>query len=417
MGRHTRLLASLVVSLCACGDDDDPDGRADMGAMDAGPAGASTCVDSVAVGSTFVCALRSDGQVWCWGDNEQGQLGDAAAGESRPAPGPVRLDGAPLTGVVEVGAGSSHACARLDDGRVVCWGDNSSGQRGDAGGPSAAAVTSGGSVIDDAVGLSVGVSQVCVIRPGGVIECAGLNNSGQLGDGTDLERSGFITVQRDEGGPLGDVTAAQEGSFHGCALATSGVWCWGRADNGQLGNGATPLAPLAAVPAALPDLASDGVVDLFVGFQSTCVVRASGGTWCWGEIENFALDELIVFVDETQPTELPDLPPAVAVASGIGGDHLCVVTSAGELSCFGRNNVGQLGTGTTDGRRAPAPMELESGGTLGGVVSAAASQTVTCAVTMTGGLYCAGTNSSGQLARAEDEGSIRAVAIPVPCPG
>jgi alpha-tubulin suppressor-like RCC1 family protein len=418
----------IVAALAGCGDSDPaaPDGGARDGGgtdgaigSDAGPDASvplDGCATQIALGTSFACSLRSDGQVWCWGSNAQGELGDATAGAMRFTPGPVLMGATPLSGVVEIGAGGSHACARTGGG-VVCWGDDASGQLArTAPGPDLAAVELGGAPLDDAVGLALGVSQTCVLRNGGTAMCAGLNNSGQLGDGTDADRVGLVGVLEEGGATLMGITDLEQSSFHGCGVGAAGVVCWGRADNGQLGDGTMPAAPRAGVEAMLGGLDADPVVDLFVGFQSTCVVRGAGTTWCWGELESFGLTEpLMTFLQTASPMQMTALPPADGIAGGIGGDHVCVISRTGELWCFGRNNAGQLGGGTMTSRAEPAAVELEGGGTLTGVSAAVVNQNNTCALTASGAVYCTGMNMNGVLARAPDAGSLRAVPIALPC--
>lgn len=83
-------------------------------------------IDDVAVGLGHICALRTDGSVWCWGANEYGQLGRGGVGAPDPVPAPIHLPGAAL----EIASGGFHSCARLADGRTFCWGANGRGQIG-----------------------------------------------------------------------------------------------------------------------------------------------------------------------------------------------------------------------------------------------------------------------------------------------
>lgn len=376
-----------------------------------------SCVEDLALGREFGCVGRADGQVWCWGDNGGGQLGDPDAGARRIDPGPVLMGGVPLSGAVQVAAGGSHACARTDAGVVVCWGLNTSGQLGHSGGPAPEPFQIDGVMVTDATYIGLGTSQTCVVRSDGSVVCAGLNNSGQLGDGTEEERTGTTVVVTEGGGSLAGAMDVQHSSFHGCSRSTSGVVCWGRSDNGQLGDGTSPATPRAGVVSDLANLDSDPVVGLFVGFQSTCVTRGSGQTWCWGELESFGLSPMpMTFLQTSPPVQVEQLPDAVGIAGGIGGDHVCVITRGAQLSCFGRNNVGQLGDGTVTPRSAAALVQRE-GGVLENVAMAVVNQNNTCALTAGGQVYCAGSNSGGQLARASDERSTRAVAIDVPCSG
>jgi alpha-tubulin suppressor-like RCC1 family protein len=135
--------------------------------------------------ASFVCALSRRGGVWCWGNNGAGQLGDGTR-ENRAAPVAV----AGISDAIEVAAGDAHACALHRSGAVSCWGRNEFGAVGDdTMGPSAvrtAAVDALG--IRDGVGLALGGAHSCVRRRNGGVSCWGVNNFGQVGDGSTLLR-------------------------------------------------------------------------------------------------------------------------------------------------------------------------------------------------------------------------------------
>jgi alpha-tubulin suppressor-like RCC1 family protein len=81
---------------------------------------------AVSAGTAHSCAVLGDGQVFCWGANDQGQLGDGTT-DARPLPAPVPS----LTDVQQVAAGRAHTCARQRGGAIFCWGGNDAGQLGD----------------------------------------------------------------------------------------------------------------------------------------------------------------------------------------------------------------------------------------------------------------------------------------------
>jgi alpha-tubulin suppressor-like RCC1 family protein len=184
-------------------------------------------VTALALGHDTTCALRSDGTVWCLGDDRHGQLGRGTSGSHSTQA--AQIPG--LEGVVQVAAGAANACARLRSGRVMCW-----GRRGD----DKVDVPYGNLLvpthvpgIEGAIDLAVGSTHLCVRRPGGRLDCAGSNFFGQLGDGTrqTFRELAVSTVD------IGQVTGVAAANIHTCAVHAHGVSCWGGNFTGQLGDG------------------------------------------------------------------------------------------------------------------------------------------------------------------------------------
>jgi alpha-tubulin suppressor-like RCC1 family protein len=140
-------------------------------------------IESLTAGSAHTCGI-SEGQVLCWGDNRFGQLGDGTA-EGKPQP--TTVVGLPST-PTQVTAGAVHTCAVLSGGAAYCWGQNLQGQLGDGSNTnrSTAVAVAGGHRFRV---LYAGGALTCGITTGGTQLCWGLNQSGQLGDGTRQGRS------------------------------------------------------------------------------------------------------------------------------------------------------------------------------------------------------------------------------------
>jgi len=131
------------------------------------------------VGKDFACAKMNDGSVKCWGANQHGELGDGSTTVVRPTPGPVKG----LAEVAGLVASVDHACARLADGTVKCWGNNAYGQLGD-GTTTMRRSPVGVKGLTDVVELATGTGHTCARVKSGAIKCWGWNKYGQLGDGT-----------------------------------------------------------------------------------------------------------------------------------------------------------------------------------------------------------------------------------------
>ena len=183
----------------------------------------------IAAGSEHTCALTASGAIWCWGANFSGQLGD---GTNVNRNMPVNVSG-PSVGATEIAAGSEHTCAVIASG-VKCWGANSSGQLGDGTNVNRNTPVNVFGPSGGVTAIAAGSEHTCVLTAGGTIWCWGANSSGQLGDGTNVNRNTPVNVS----GVSGGVIAIAAGSEHTCALAGSGATGAGGQFSGQLGDGA-----------------------------------------------------------------------------------------------------------------------------------------------------------------------------------
>jgi alpha-tubulin suppressor-like RCC1 family protein len=195
-----------------------------------------------AVGGGFACALSAAEGVWCWGDNSVGELGDGSWGD-RQAPGPV----AEITDAIAIAAGASHACAVRKTGAVRCWGSQYFGELGNGTiSEDAASLPTTVIGIDDAIAVSAGTYDTCVVTKMGAVKCWGRNTSGELGDGTTLARATPVDVIGLNSGVVGVSIAGG----HACAqLATGGVKCWG---SGILGDGSNAKLSLPVDVVGIP---------------------------------------------------------------------------------------------------------------------------------------------------------------------
>jgi len=301
-----------------------------------------TGVVALSVGALHTCAVTSAGGVKCWGQNDLGQLGDGTLTD-RSTP----VDVAGLTsGVVAVEAGLFHTCAVTAGGGAKCWGRNLNGQLGD------------GTTVDrptptDVSGLTSGVAAImasswhtCAVTTGGGAKCWGYNQYGQLGDGTTTSSSTAVDVL----GLTSGVATVTGGTYYSCALMADGaVGCWGRNDSGQLGDGTTIDRPAPATVSGLTD-----VTMLAGGVSRTCAVTGEGGAKCWGANANGGIGDGTTTMRLT-PVDVSTLTSGVT-AVGTGDGHSCALTAAGAVRCWGLNTSGQVGDGTTTTRLTPAPV-------------------------------------------------------------
>jgi alpha-tubulin suppressor-like RCC1 family protein len=217
---------------------------------------------SVSAGSAHTCAVLQSGAVKCWGQNNEGQLGNGTSGGTSTTPVDVIVSTggtqALLGNAVSVSAGSSHTCAVTSAGGAYCWGSNMYREIGnnvssarETIGAAVVASPGSGSPITNAAGISAGTYFSCVLRTTGAVACFGDNSSGKVGNGDagSSADTGPVTV--------GNVTSAQvvtTGSDFACAMSVSTIWCWGNSSAGRLGNGVTATSSVASAVSTLPFL-------------------------------------------------------------------------------------------------------------------------------------------------------------------
>ncbi|MFZ5856178.1 MAG: DNRLRE domain-containing protein [Chloroflexota bacterium] len=295
---------------------------------------------AVSAGRYYTCALNSKGGVKCWGANWFGQLGDDTHLFRRT---PVDVSGL-SSGVIEISAGGSHTCALTDTGGVKCWGWNLSGQLGD--GTTIDHNTPGdvSGLTSGAIAISAGSSHTCVLMDVGGVKCWGGNSGGQLGDGTTI--GSLIPV--DVSGLGGEVQAISAGGGHTCALTdTGGVKCWGENDFGQLGDGTYTSRK---TPVDVQGLTS-GVLAISTGSVHTCALTSGGGVKCWGWNGSGQLGDGTA-TKRSSPVDVIGLASGMKAVSA-GGNHTCAIISNDGVKCWGWNENGQLGDGTTTRRLVP----------------------------------------------------------------
>ncbi len=223
---------------------------------------------SLKAGFGHSLGLGADGQVWAWGANTCGQLGDGSR-LSRSAP--VSVPG--LSDAAAIAAGSSHSLALKTDGTVIAWGANTHGQLGDTSANDQdrpVAVTG----LDAVVDLAAGADHSLALRADGTVWAWGSDESGQLGAGGQGPAAAPMAIPG-----LDQVVQIAAGHSHNLALQADGtVWAWGRNDFGQLNAGDTDARNR---PARIAGLA--GVVAVTAGGAHSLAMTADGAVWAWGD--------------------------------------------------------------------------------------------------------------------------------------
>lgn len=336
-------------------------------------------VAAFATGINHTCVRTStSNEVWCWGDNLNGQIGDNTTTDRRA---PRRVSNLPSAELLA--AGGNTTCSGSTNA-VYCWGQNNRGQIGDGTlAQRLLPVLVGG--LTGATNIELGDAHACSLQIGGSRRCWGYDEFGQLGLGTPRE---FFVPQPISlpGAVLKIAGSDADYNGHACArLAGNDLYCWGENDVGQLGDGTnTPRA----TPAIVPSIAGR-VIDFAAGRDTTCAILDDNTVSCWGENGEGQLGTGTT-IDRNTPLVIPMLNGAIAIVAG--PDFFCSRHLDGLARCWGNNSSGQLGTLNTVRQTRPAivqnvlnPEELTAGSDH------------VCARFAGGLASCWGENSSGQI--------------------
>ena len=333
---------------------------------------------SLTGGGAHTCALMPGGGVKCWGYGFYGSLGNGSTADHNT---PVAVTG--LTGASQITAGYLHSCALVSGGGVKCW-----GQFANLWTNVPVAVAG----FANPTALAANGGHLCALSGEGGVSCFGANSSGQLGDGTTTDRNAPVPVT-DLGGVATGIAA---GAGHTCAtLADGSVRCWGGDAYGQLGTG-NPTRGIAA----LSELSGSTYSAISVGNLHVCGIAAGGKAQCWGRDYNgeLGIGGVQSGTAYSSPQDVAGLSGGVsAIAAGL--QYSCAVVN-GAAKCWGRNESGILGDGTTTYRNTPTGVVSLGSGVSAIAVSSFAEGLHTCAVA-SGGAKCWGDNYLGQLGNGE----------------
>ena len=246
---------------------------ADAGGWVPAPAQLPGDWSQLSAGAFYACGVHTDGTGWCQGQNDEGQLGTA---EPVSTTTPVQVPGSWIEIVSGAGFESVTTCGIKANRSAWCWGSGGQGQLGNNGTTSSATPVKvvGGR---EWASLSVGGAHVCGTTTDGAGWCWGENTDGRVGDGSNLNarRVPFRVTVADTWSSL------DAGFQHTCGSTTDGTgWCWGRNDQGQLGNGTHETTYFPVPPPTQLEGAWTRVV---AGFNGSVGTQESGFAWAWGE--------------------------------------------------------------------------------------------------------------------------------------
>ena len=376
-------------------------------------------VDKVVV-ATSACALAS-GKVYCWGYNAGGQMGNGTTGNSLvPVEATGGLSGKVVTDLVYTSIGNAF-CALTSDGLVYCWGSGyGTGTNTTGNVLLPTQITATGSFVGKTVKKLYGGYTACVIASDDLGYCWGDNTFGQIGAGT-TGGSTLIPTQISMSGALAGLTVLDiyVGYGSNCLRASNlTVHCSGANPNGQLGDATTTAKNLYSPIIANVALNGLTISDGTMGSTAGCAIASNDKAYCWGG----NIYGQIGSGNTTSPS-----PPAQVISGSLsvrslatsGSSSVCGIFSDEMIKCWGRNDYGGLGNGTTSSVPSATPTSV-TGPLATKKVSFISSQVVggsasySCALTTDGEIYCWGQGSLGQLGYGTAANSFTPVKVPAP---
>lgn len=323
-----------------------------VNALNGVPVGISTGYDSA-------CAMLAFGTMRCWGNNGNGALGAAKTGGNAGSAQTAAALTGPWATPANVATGRRHVCFLDNNKTVKCQGLGTSGQLGNAANnnsatPVQAAVITGATAGTSAVQVVSGLDHSCALLDNGNVKCWGANNFRQIGTPTDTAAA--INQPTDVPSLNNDITQIASHADHTCAIRSNGdVRCWGANNFGQLGDGT--IAPFKG--AVTVDNLAGNAKEVSTGVDHSCALITNGAVRCWGA-NNYGQLGTGTTTNATQAVTVAGLPrPAIALSAG--GFHSCARLDDQSIYCWGRNDRGQLGNNSRTSSSAPVKIAAAAG--------------------------------------------------------
>jgi alpha-tubulin suppressor-like RCC1 family protein len=331
-----------------------------------------------AAGYSRTVAVKTDGSLWAWGYNSDGQLGDGTT-TNKSSPVQIGTD----TDWQAVAVGYSHTVALKIDGSFWAWGDNEFGQLGDE--------RADDSLIPIRIGtdsdwqaVATGSWHTQALKTDGSLWAWGRNRYGQLGDGTTTDKSRPVQIGTDN-----DWQAVVGGDAHSIALKADGsLWAWGANGNGAIGNGTTSADKDSPVPVSVDTDWHTVYAGHSQGHYSLAL-KTDGSLWAWGDNEYGQLGDGTI-TNKSRPVQINTDSDWQTVAAGYS--HAVALKTDGSLWAWGYNEYGQLGDGTTTGKNRPIQIGADNDWQ-----TVAVGYLHTVALKSDGSLWAWGDNEYGQL--------------------
>ena len=367
------------------------------------------------------CAIKHDNTLWCWGRNDEGQVGTGSINDDQhwlyglTGVSPTQV--VSIDNVISVSLGNYHTCAIKNDNTLWCWGSNDYGQLGDGTQndkytPTQVNTATG---LDTVSSVSLGAFHTCATKTDNTLWCWGMNTYGQLGDGTQGNENNRNTPTQVSG--IGTVSSISLGAYHTCAIKTDNtVYCWGRNNYGQLGDGTQGNENNRNTPTQVSGLGT--VSSVSSGSDYTCAVKSDNTVYCWGNNDYGQLGVTVTYhyPDGYTKTAKPELLPVQAMEDQnvflqnvdqvfAGNSKTCVLLLDNTVKCRGRDFNGQLGIGPSPGDQTDKFVFVETGSNtvLAGVQQMSSRSSYSIVILDDGSVYGWGRNNHNQLAGVNED--------------
>ncbi|MES1207680.1 MAG: hypothetical protein ABUS79_17215 [Pseudomonadota bacterium] len=296
-----------------------------------------------------------------------------------------------------ISAGSFHTCTSRADGTLWCWGSNSSGQLGDGTMMDRSAPVQVLSLGTSVTRVSAGENFTCARTSNGTLWCWGDNGKGQVGDGTNTSRSTPVQVSG-----LGATVDVSAGGDHACAIQSGGtLWCWGDNTQGQIGDGTNTARP---APVQVTSLGSS-VLQVSAGEFHTCALKTDHTLWCWGYNQYGQVGDGTMMARNV-PVQVQVASTSFAQVS-LGTYFTCARGTDGTLWCFGYNGAMAIGVGSTS-MSISTPVQVTTLNT--DVLQVTTGDNHVCVRRSDFSVWCWGWNIDGQVG----DGTMTTQPFPVP---
>ncbi len=315
--------------------------------------GASSIMD-FANGSGTTCILATGSHVYCWGYGGQGQIGNGSFALAH-APAAVSFSG--LTGTINqiAGTGSTSFCVLTSSSQIWCWGGNVDGSLGNGtitNSDVPVAVERTGVLSGKTINTLAGsAGTYCVLDNAGKAYCWGNGLDGALGNGTKLVSKVPVAVLTNNDLAGKTLTAIAASSNHTCALdAAHQLYCWGTNKFGTNGlglpDGSTNTSSAQLTPKHVSSMSSVSLNAISSGGTESCATSTGGALYCWG---GEPVGDGYTINDALSPVHVNGgmLGSKVVTAASSGDYNTCAIDSDGSLYCWGVDDNNQIGDNST----------------------------------------------------------------------